>query len=266
MIESASIETPQYRNPPVVEVLLSIAFDPIQQLGVIAIADLWREHFSELRDVEEQPPLEMAVERFDTPGDPVSFEFRSTLPLPRLWFQNESRTQLVQVQNNFLARNWRKNEGSADYPRYPALRKLFAADLAHLQEFLAARNLGKLIPTQCELTYVNHVPRAKVTDVLSFVTGDRTLGDPDATSVAMQYIIRDADKPIGRLHLQAASARSKSTGEPLVVLNLTARGRPLGPGVDGVFGFLDLGRVWTRRAFETGTRHELKKEWGKTDA
>jgi uncharacterized protein (TIGR04255 family) len=268
-IDEGAFELPRYRNPPVVEVVLSVAFEPIQGLRIIQFGDLWREHFSSLTEVEEKPPIEMPVERFDLTGGPtVSFTMMQDVPLPRLWFQNDVRTQLVQVQNNFLARNWRKSENSADYPRYPALRELFALDMERLNEFLTKRRLGDFAPTQCEITYINHVSGSKVDDVLAFFgdPGTSSFPDADAANITTQFVMREGGDPVGRLHLQATTARSKATGEPLVVLTITARGMPMGGGPDGVLAFLDLGRKWARTAFDRLTRPEMQQAWGKTDA
>jgi uncharacterized protein (TIGR04255 family) len=268
-IEKGAFELPRYRNPPVVEVVLSVAFEPIQGLRIIQLGDLWREHFSYLTEVEEKPPIEMPVERFDVTGGPtLSFKMMPDVPLPRLWFQNDIRTQLVQVQNNFLARNWRKSESSADYPRYPALRELFALDMGRLNEFLGKKRLGEFVPTQCEITYINHVSRSKVDDLLAFVgdLGTSSFPDADAANITTQFLMREGGDPLGRLHLQATTARSKATGEPLVVLTITARGRPMGGGTDGVLAFLDLGRKWARTAFDSVTRPEMQQAWGKENA
>lgn len=264
-----SLDRPTYRTPPVVEVILSAAFEPIAGLGLIKLGDLWREHFAALPNVDEKPRLEMPVERFDLAGGAaVSLTMMRALPLPRLWFQNSTRTQLVQIQNDFLARNWRRGDSGTEYPRYPALRRLFAEDVEHLAAFVRKEQLGEFAPTQCELTYVNHVLGSTVADLLVTMTDSDTSAfpDADAASFRTQFVIRDGDQPVGRLHVEATTARRKDTREPLVVLTITARGRPIGRGPDGVFSFLDLGREWCRRAFDTMTRREMQRAWGRTDA
>jgi uncharacterized protein (TIGR04255 family) len=189
----------------------------------------------------------------------------STAPLPRLWFHDKEGTQLVQVQNNWFARNWRKLQTSADYPRYPALRAAFENDLRHLAEYLKTKDLGDIIPTQCEITYINHIPVADIPAVLNLVNDARNSSMPaaEATSLSTQFVIKAGNDSVGRLHLQASTARSKTSLEPLVVLTLTARGRPLGEGIDGVLGMLDLGREWCDRAFENVTRPDMQERWGK---
>jgi uncharacterized protein (TIGR04255 family) len=256
---------PRYRKPPVVEVVLSVAFEALQGFKVVHFGELWRQHFSELTEVEEQSPIEMAVERFNGGLPTIAFRMTPDLPLPRVWFQNKARTQLVQIQNNFLARNWRKGETADDYPRYPALRESFVRDLTSIGQFLAKQGMDPMTPTQCEITYINHVRVSAVEEVLSFVSRPRSqqFRRPEATNVATQFLLAQATDqvPVGRVYLQAVPARLQATGDPIVVLTITARGAPIGAGAQGVLSFLDLGRKACREVFDTMTRTALRKTW-----
>jgi uncharacterized protein (TIGR04255 family) len=257
-----------YSAPPVVEVVLAAAFHPIQRLGIVGLVEIWQEYFRDLSEVEEQPRLQPAIEQFewvDTPA--ISFEVLPVTPLPRLWFHNLEGTQLVQVQNNWFARNWRKLDTTEDYPLYPAQRSAFETDLAHLADYIRTKGLGDIVHTQCEVTYINHVQASDVAAVLTLIDpgarGD--LPPTEATSYASQFVIERDGEMIGRLHVQAVSARNKVSGAPLVVLTITARGRPVGEGLDGVFAFLDLGREWCDKAFDSLTRPEMQAVWGRHD-
>jgi len=257
----------KYKNPPVVEVVLSVAFEPVQGLRLIHIGDLWREHFSDLSVVEEKSPIEMPLELFNGSVVPtLSFRMTPELPFPRLWFQNESRTQLVQLQNNFLARNWRKSDQTAEYPRYEKLRELFLRDLEGLNTFLSEKKLGPLVPTQCEITHINHVSASRVAEVVTFVCDDDSppFGQPESTNIITQFLIKADDPeavPLGRLHVQATTARLQASGDPVVVLTITARGGPMEPGINGILRFLDVARESSRQVFETMTRADRRAEW-----
>ena len=48
---------------------------------------------------------------------------------------------------------------------------------------------------------------------------------------------------------------------PIFVLNLTARGEPLGDGVNGAFAFLELARDWIVKGFDELTRPEMHRVW-----
>ena len=105
----SAIDEVVFRSPPLVEMVLAVAFEPVQELGVVALGDLWRRYFSHLKNVEEKPRIEMPVEQVDGAGVPsFSFQIAQTVPIPRLWFQDPAGGHLVQIQNNWFARNWRK--------------------------------------------------------------------------------------------------------------------------------------------------------------
>jgi hypothetical protein len=75
--------------------------------------------------------------------------------------------------------------------------------------------------------------------------------------------VRLQEEPVGRLHIAAEPAFRRSDSSPIVVLTLTARGRPLGVGLDGVLAFLDLGHEWIVRAFDSVTTSKMHRIWGR---
>ena len=50
---------------------------------------------------------------------------------------------------------------------------------------------------------------------------------------------------------------------PVLRMILTARGKPLGDGIDEVLSFIDIGRVWIVLGFEAITMEEMHEIWGK---
>jgi uncharacterized protein (TIGR04255 family) len=215
----------------------------------------------------------MAVEQFGAAGDapPISLSFMATPPLPRLWFLNDDESQLVQVQSDWFARNWRKTASTSGYPRYPTLRSTFESQLRRFVDHARAADLGEFAPTQCEITYVNHIPAEDgaanpPTDILSFLSmpaSGRFPQGPEAITVAAQYLIETTDGPVGRLHVSAQPAARRLDGRPITVLSMTARGRPLGDDVQGVLAFLDLGHEWVVRGFDAVTSEKMHEAWGK---
>lgn len=82
--------------------------------------------------------------------------------------------------------------------------------------------------------------------------------------VATSYRIQQEGMTIGRLHITADPATRVTDKQAITVLNITARGEPTGDGIDGVLGFLDVGREWALRAFVRLTRDEMHRRWQKT--
>src|ERR1035437_1636199 len=111
-------DLPNFENPPVVEVVLSIQFDPIVHLQTVQIGLLWAKFRREFPKVEERGPLNPVVERFGAPASPkigVRFEAREIPPLARVLFLNAPENQLVQVQPDRFIHNWRKTTGMGEY-------------------------------------------------------------------------------------------------------------------------------------------------------
>jgi uncharacterized protein (TIGR04255 family) len=272
---------PNFGDPPVVEVALSVQFEPIKGLRTPQLGLLWREFQDQFPVTEEHAPLDPAIERFG--GVPragkaaVRFQMLDAPPTPRCWFLNQTGTELIQVQSDRFIHNWRQTTGQEEYPRFPPLRKTFAAELETFRSFLQREKLGELCPNQCEVTYVNHIVSGKgwqsfgelgkVLTVFSAQYSDAFLGEPEDVRAALRYVIRDAQgQPIGRLHVVADPAYRASDDRPMYVMNLTARGRPQGEGIDGVLRFLDIGREWVVRGFTALTTPEMHKEWSRQDA
>jgi uncharacterized protein (TIGR04255 family) len=274
-MSAASGAIHSFKTPPVTEVVLGVSFRAIAGLSVPYLGQLWRENFAEhFPSIEEQPPYVPPVERFDPGGmmPNISLEFQA-VTIPRLWFLTRDGDELLQVQRNWFACNWRKVTPGAAYDRYPPRRAAFEKWFTTLSDFVRHNDLGEIAPVQCEVTYVNHIlsnsawqnlgQLDRVVKFVNRVKGD-FLREPDQVRVNAQYIISNAsDEPIGRLHLDAQPAFRTEDRKPMFVLNLTARGKPEGDDLNGILAFLDRGRQWIVEAFVDMTTEEMQKEWGR---
>jgi uncharacterized protein (TIGR04255 family) len=267
---------PDYTDPPVVEVALSVQFEPIASLHTTQIGLLWQEFRDRFPTVEEHPPLEPVFERFGaTPklsARGVQFQVMPAPPVPRCWFLNQPGTELIQVQSDRFVHNWRRNTGQENYPRYQHLRETFSHELGAFHKFLEREGLGSLCANQCEITYVNHIVSGrtwndlgdldKILTMFTLQYSDQFLGKPEDIRTAIRYVIRDTQgEPIGRLHVVTEPGYRTSDDRPIYVMNLTARGRPMGEGIDGILSFLDLGRDWVVRGFTSITTPQMHAEW-----
>jgi len=197
--------------------------------------------------------------------------------MPRCWFLNELGTELIQVQQDRFVHNWRKTGEGDEYPRYEAIRSRFRDELGEFCGFIQTENLGELTPTQCEVTYVNHMVtgrgwdnQGQVDRVFSVWSGkhsDEFLGEPEDVRLAMRHVISDdTDAPVGRLHISLQPGYLKAEESPILILTLTARGRPEGQGIDGVCRFIDRGRKWIVSGFASVTTTEMHDVWERCDA
>lgn len=265
---------PQFNNPPVVEMALSVSFDHLEKLRNLQIAELWMDYKQRFPKSEEQPPRELPVERFEmAPVSPqVQLQLTNLPPVSRFLFLNETGTQLIQVQQDLFGQNWRKIGTKENYPRYENIRVQFQANLEAFCRYLKKQDLGAFVPKQCEVAYVNHIDAGDAWEgfheigkvFTSQVTGysDSFLSAPETRSFLETHVIKDfAGKAVGRLRIMAEPAFQLETQKPVLKLTIVARGRPFDESPDGVLDFMDLGRAWVVRSFASVTQPEMHKVW-----
>lgn len=271
---------PEFVNPPVVEVALSVQFKRLANLRTPHLGVLWQEFRGRFPRIEEHAPLDAVVEKFGIPRavkGVARIEMLETPPTPRCWFLDQAGNELIQVQTDRFVHNWRKIETDATYPRYRNLRATFETELKQFRDFVQREGVGDFVPNQCEVTYVNHLASGgtwkthseldRVITVMRRSFSDDFMSEPEDANLRLRFQIPGNDRqPAGRLHVTLDSAFRNSDQTPLIILTLTARGAPLGEGVDGTLAFMDLGREWVVRGFTSITTSEMHKEWGRLNA
>jgi uncharacterized protein (TIGR04255 family) len=270
---------PDYDRPPVAEVVMGAAFRPVEPLDTVQVGLLWRAIYADdFPDVEEKVPFPVQFERFGPAvlAEPtISFQTADAPPWPRVWFLSSDGTQLVQLQRDWLARNWRRMPEREDeeYPRYPVLRERFVQDATRFVDYVRERGWGEVSFTQSELTYINHIDLedfgiepgelAKVLGLVAVPTNDRFLPTPESVQLNTQYLVREGDDPIGRLYVTANPAFRRSDGKPILMLSLSAKGRPPGTDLEAVLRFLDTVREWIVKGFTNIARPAAQEVWGR---
>lgn len=269
---------PDFTNPPVIEVALSVQFAPLPTFRTPHFGLLWSEFRNEFPRTEEHPPRPTVMERFDkrpAPGMDVRVEV--AFPVPQSRFLNDKGTELIQVQQDRFVHNWRKMGEADEYPRYEAVKRRFEEELGIFRRFLAREGLGDLVPNQCEVTYVNHIVSGvgweRHGELGEIITtwrasySDAFLSEPEDIGLRIRYIIPGVDgKPLGRLLVGIDPAFRREDDKPIYVLTLTARGRPSGEGIEGALNFLDIGREWIVRGFTSVTSPRIHECWGRRNA
>jgi uncharacterized protein (TIGR04255 family) len=265
-------DLPDFEHPPVVEVALSAQFEPLV-LETKHIAILWEQCRKEFPDWQDQAPIAPAFELFGD-GSLSAHAFLRNVPLRRAMFRNALGTQLKQYQADRFVRNWTKASAAPDYPRYESVREAFAEDLRGLTEFVENHSLGNFAPNQCEVTYVNLIPLADSAGDLAAIVSpwsgkysDSFLLDPESSEISAHFVMRlpNEPQPLGRLHIAGAVVTILQSGKQAIQLTLTARGQPIGAGVDGVITFLNLGRQYIVKGFASFTTPEMHETWGRRD-
>ncbi|MEA2676081.1 MAG: hypothetical protein QOJ81_222 [Chloroflexota bacterium] len=258
----------RFLAPPIRELILSVGFQPLP-FTVVQFGGLWAAFKERFPNVEQKPPYKLQIETFGQPPGPTITLELVDVALPRLWLIDNAGSQLVQIQNDWFARNWRRVDDQEGYPRYPALSDAFVADLTKFQSYLASEGIGGLVPTQCEITYVDHIelPDGEadlpLSSILSVVSDPPASFDlpPDGQGIALNYLLSNEGASVGRLHVTVNTAVRRSDGKAIAVLNSTARGLPIGEGIEGVVAFQDLGREWAWKAFIGLIREDVQQSW-----
>jgi uncharacterized protein (TIGR04255 family) len=267
---------PDFEDPPVTEVALGVQVDPPLALTTASFGQIWALYKDRFPKTKDEPPLLPVFEDKDPRARQLIPMRWAAPPLPRWWFLNESETELLQVQNDKFVRNWRKVGTGDKYPRYEQIRDGFDSDLRALLDFARRERLGEPRPTQCEVTYVNHIRAGTVWQRHGAIDpvlkwwhpADRSgiLGEPEDIRIAVRYTLSDdTGSFLGRLTVELQPAVLDADQTPILVLTLTARGRPEGAGVEGVLKFLDRGRRMIVNGFAEITTDTMQtRVWKRT--
>ena len=272
---------PEFEEPPVVEVAISLQFKALEALRTPHIGLLWNIFRTEgYSRIEEHGELEPAFEEFEaSPVPKVGIRvqaFDDAPPPPRVWFLNERQNELIQVQRDRLIVNWRRGAHSEPYPRYPHIIERFRSALASFIEFVTSEKLGEVVPAQCEVTYVNHMPSglgwSKHGELDRVVTtwvnhySDEYLRTPEDIGFVMRYRMDDeTGSALGRLHVVLQPAYRTTDGQPIFVMNLTARGKPEPGDLAGVYQLFDREHEWIVRGFAAITTKHMHGLWRRRD-
>ncbi|MGH7924592.1 MAG: TIGR04255 family protein [Candidatus Binatus sp.] len=267
---------PEFSRPPLVEVALSVQFEPIA-LHAAHFGLFWQRIRSRFPKTSEQPPLPPVIERFGVmPLLQQQVQFGMGMLLPRCWFTNDEDSELLQLQSDRLILNWRKlgNE-SIEYPRYRKLRVELEQEYSLLGSFLKDERLGELRPTQCELTYVNQIvlprpatPSGSLNPLSVFSAWqpliDSFLPEPETAGTTLSFVMPGPNSaPAGRLYFTSGSSVRISDNNPMIQFQVICRGAPDGPGAEAVFRFMDIAHDWAVRGFASITSKEMQTKWGR---
>lgn len=280
--KARSADLPDFRKPPLIEVVLGVQFAELGGYRTVHAGLLWEAGFrSKFPKFSERPILGSVFETFGAP-EPVQTRLQVEPALgpvvPRIWFVNEDETELIQFQANRFLHNWTRNQGENEYPRYEPIRLKFFEEVAVLDQFFEKEEIGVIEPNQCEVSYINHIqledgsdPRSQFDRIFAhwstFREQDKSGGalpKIEGADFNARFVISDpkSEEPRGRLYVKTELALSRTDDpKPVIRLNLTARGAPTSPTLQGVADFLDMGREAIVRGFAALTTPEMHKIW-----
>ena len=237
-----------FDTPPVVEVLIGVAFQPIEGLGSYrsgSLLDRWQQDRPRVSEQPELPPVH------DLGGGPAAFVRLGPPSSTRLWFEFEDGF-LIQLQSDRLVVNWRAGEGRS-YCRYPAVRERFTSAWQDLVD-----TLGKTPHvTQVEVTYVN----------VATHSADEVFKGWSATPLLQQTIgqhLVNSDTPVALDGTRRAARRTTvqtNTGQPSetrLTLSIFAEVSDTAQLMEPV----DAARWHIVERFRDVTTAKMHEEWG----
>jgi len=270
---TARVPEPAFDRPPVAEVTLSVQYTPLLNMTAVHIGKLWEMWALDYPQTEEHDELgplpDEAVPSHLAPSFHISIRDR---PLPRTWFLDSGGEHVIQVQRDRLVLNWRRRESG--FPHYSLLLPRFRSVYEQFASFVGEMGIGALTPNQCHVTYLNPVPLSGdgacpeglsgLLEGWSGASSSQPSLEGDEAAIQLRYPIEtDVGVRVGSLHVSAGSALNANTEEPVLLLEMTARGKPLEPSLDGVVAFLNLGHYAIVTMFAALTTSEMHSVWGK---
>jgi len=264
---------PRFARPPVVETVLGVHFRPLESFASAQQGMLWERCFrSQFPRLEERPPVEEVRERFgeDRLSDAPTIRWRvmDRPDVPRLWAASEDGQYVLQIQRNGLFLNWLKTDMGVAYPPYLKRRDQFRQELDQVDRFLQEETIGRLEPTSCVVTYVNHIDYGGLEDIGPAVARILTCGNnessdgwlplPDNAVLTWGFPIPGQS---GRLNVELRPIVRRSDRKEMLQLGLTARGTLKTREVGEAVAWIDLGHEWVVRGFASLTRPEMHRLW-----
>lgn len=264
---------PDFAQPPVDEVALSLQYPPIAGFNVTHFGLFWQCIRGDYPKSEIKPPIPNVTEEFG-PGAAFTRQMKfALLELPeiRCWYLDECRNRLVQVQRDRFVINWRKVTGTETYPRYPDVRDRLEREWRRFCDFLTSEGLERPQINQCEVLYVNNIEYDKgwsgygqldqvIAALATPKAKNRFLPAPERMTMNVIYPFGEN---AGRLYVNFSPVLRARDGKEVLQMTLTARGAPRSSSDDDVFAWLDLGRKWVVRGFADFTTDTMHKVWGK---
>ena len=268
---------PGFHRPPVTEVVAGVTFRSLEGLTTPRMVEAWQSEFSAgFPKVQEQPAYIPQAENLDFPELPPKLTIALELAppnVPRFWFLNNDEDELLQLQRNWFACNWRKVRPKAEYSRWPAIRTAFERQYGRFLSFCESRQIGAVDVEQAEVTYVNHIEPGSAWDSLAHMdrvlriigTADAQVFPNDSEQAVMRISYRIQHPGIrgGRLHVSVEPGLRVHDMQPLIALTLTARTIPLTDGLSSVLNSMDVARDWIVRCFAAITTDAAHEQWGR---
>lgn len=268
-------DLPDYRQPPIDEVVLGLQFAPIVGFSELHTGLFWQTIREEYPHTQSQPRLEGPVEDLTappfTPPPPFMIPLGGAIQ-GRTWLISADDVYLLQIQDTRFIHNWRRRED--EYPHLDVLRDRFWSSYHRFLALLDREKFSRPELQQLELVYINWIPGSGTPTYFkpaeaSALSAPFVGPAPDDQSFGARYTVRDDDGvPVARLYAecQPAMRMNPKVNEGSVGTQFTLTFKaPVAGDVseDVVNGLLSRGRETIVRSFTDLTTDAAHDEWGR---
>lgn len=260
---------PDYEKPPVVEVVCGLMFEPIRELTTAHIGLLWQKFKDTYSKCTENPPLPQVIENFgerESSQPTLSGFGLPSFLLPRIWFERRDGRGLIQVQRDRFHHNWKKAEEADEYPHYGNVFGNFRRYLDEFESFLRENELNTVVPSQYEMTYVNHIPEGEgwtspeTVDLFPDLgwrkKPDRFLPPFEQLNMTWSFVLPEK---AGRLHMAISRGVRVKDQRRILVFNITARGIGHDRSLAEMSKWFDVAHEWIVCGFTDVTNEEVQR-------
>jgi uncharacterized protein (TIGR04255 family) len=262
---------PDFDNPPVIEKVLGVQFQPIAGISYGHYGWFWKTSLDDTWIKAQDAPF--VIDQFEKFGDPLAWG----VPEPKISFGagqdrvmliNRDDDRIIQLQSTRFLYNWKKQK--ADNRSFFEIYLEFQGHFQSFADFLKAAGLELVSQNQWELTYVNHVPKGELWEspsdwpgvfpgLFGFIPSPSANVALESMSGSWRFEIPPKR---GRIHITFQHAKTLDHDEVLV-LSLTARG-PLTPEADGwnLSDSMEIGHEALVRTFVDVSSPAALAHWG----
>ncbi len=223
-----------YNAPPLVEVAMSIQFEPSRELNSAHLGAFWMTQRHQLPIVRTLQPIPAVSDDFGGAGQwlPPALQFAlKSEPDCRLQMVSSDDQWMCQLQRNRIVINWRRR--NEQYPRFDTTLARFRDGWNSWRIFLKDIGLPPTRPQIWELTYVNRVAQGELWArpgdwhrIFPGLWGGPFAGPADSQLRGFhgQWVWESRD-PLARLYIEPQPGRSSEPPHhDELILSLTARG------------------------------------------
>lgn len=257
---------PVYVRPPINEIALSVSLATatlFDAYDVRSFHDLFRHEFP---GHERTDPIE-GVDFEQYAGlTPLNADGRAT----RWWFTSADGADILQVQQNFIARNWRRMVGIDDAPKYPGFTEVRGSfDKAVNQSRTWHRGQGRDMPKPraVELMYDDVLPglieneKFMLSSMLNHLSslGSRMANWQNAWIESVT--VPGAPDATLSVQIVAAAASVAGSSEPRPVVRIIWRAAMETDSWSTVAAFFDAAHAHIGRRFHEIVADKVKSNW-----